>query len=71
MQIKLIATITQTRDRTPLASIRNMPGNDAEFTPDQLRDFARVLNLIADDSEAMPMKAKYFTPRNREYDLAV
>jgi len=71
MQTKIIATLTQTRDRTPLASIRNLPGNDADLTPGQLRALARALNEIADSSEAMPMNGKHFTPRRREYDLIV
>ena len=69
MQTKIIATLTQTRDRTPLASIRNMPGNDADLTPSELRALAHALLEIADASEAAPMDSKRFSPRQREFIL--
>ena len=40
---KIIATLTQTRDRTPLATVRNMPRDEAEFTPAELRALAKTL----------------------------
>jgi hypothetical protein len=69
MQKKIIATLTQTRERTPLACIRNLPGNDADLTPVELRALAKALYEIADASEALPMNPKHFTPRQREYSL--
>ena len=69
MQTKIIATLTQTRDRTPLATIRNMPRDDADLTPAELRALAKTLCEIADASEALPMNTKHFTPRQREYLL--
>jgi hypothetical protein len=70
MKDKLIATLTQTRDRTPLAVIGNMPGDEAELTPAQIRSLAHALFAIADASEKLPMSGKHFTPQKREYDLA-
>ena len=61
MQTKILATLTQTRDRQPLASVRNLPGDDADLTPSQLRALADVLCKIADASEAMPMSANFLT----------
>lgn len=66
----IIATLTQTRDRKPLASVRNLPGDDADLTPAQLRVLAQTLCDIADASEALPMDTKRFTPRQIEFTAA-
>jgi len=70
MQKTIIATLSRTSNHTPLAGVRNLPGQDADLTPAQLRALARVLLAIADASEAMPMHAKHFTPRQREFELS-
>lgn len=70
MQTKIIATLTQTRDRKPLATVSNPPRDDADLTPLELRALARALCAIADESEAMPMNPKRFSPRKREYLMA-
>jgi hypothetical protein len=65
----ITATLTQTRDRKPLTSIRNLPGGDAELTPAELRALAQTLCEIADASDALPMNSKRFTPRQKEFSI--
>jgi hypothetical protein len=48
MQDKLIATLTRTRDCTPLATVSNLPGQDADLTPDELRVLANALLQISE-----------------------
>ena len=61
--------LTQTRDNKPLATVRNLPGGDADMTPQQLRALASVLCAAADDCEAQPMSAKRFRQSKRAYLL--
>lgn len=70
MDKQLNVLLTQTRDRKPLALVRNLPGGDADMTPQQLRALAAVLCTAADECEAQPMTAKRFSQRKREYSLA-
>jgi hypothetical protein len=70
MDKRLDVLLTQTHDRKPLAMVRNLPGRDADMTPQQLRALAAVLCFAADDCEAQPMTTKRFSPRKREYLLA-
>ena len=65
----LDVTLTQTRDRTPLAVVRNLPGGDADMTPQQLRALAAALSAAADECEAQSMNPKRFIQRKREYLL--
>ena len=48
----LAVTFTRTFDRKPLAVVHNLPGDDAEMQPDQLRGLAAVLVRAASDCEA-------------------
>jgi hypothetical protein len=70
MNNRLDVLLTQTRDRKPMASVRNLPGDDADMTPQQLRALAVALNSIADECEAQPMTPRHFNKRKREYLLA-
>lgn len=70
MDKQLNVLLTQTHDRKPLALVRNLPGCDADMTPQQLRALAAVLCAAADECEAQPMNPKRFSQRKREYLLA-
>lgn len=70
MKNHLNALLTQTRNREPLAQVRNLPGDDADLTPRQLRAIAAALYSIADECEAQPMTEKHFSNRKRQYMLA-
>ncbi|MFA6901448.1 MAG: hypothetical protein WC236_00025 [Gallionellaceae bacterium] len=70
MENNLNVLLTQTRDRKPLASVCNMPGCDADMTPQQLRALAAALRTAADECEAQPMSPKQFMQRKRAYSLA-
>lgn len=70
MDNHLDVLLTQTLDRKPLALVRNLPGHDADMTPQQLRALAAVLCTAADECEAQPMNHKRFGQRKREYWLA-
>jgi len=69
MENHLNVLLTQTRDRKPLAQVRNLPGGDVDMTPQQLRALAAVLRAAADECEAQPMSPKRFIQRKREYLL--
>ena len=49
----LNVTHTTTRTGTPLMTVANLPGPDAELTPDQARDLAAVLCSAALECETM------------------
>ena len=70
MENHLNVLLTQSRDRKPMVSVRNLPGCDADMTPQQLRALAKALRTAADECEAQPMNAKHFSQRKREYSLA-
>lgn len=70
MDNRLDVLLTQTHDRKPLALVRNLPGGDADMTPQQLRALAAVLCAAADECEAQPMTPKRFSQRKREYLMA-
>lgn len=69
MQKQLDVVLTRTRDSKPLVQLCNLPGNDAELTPQQLRALAAALNAAADESEAQPLSGKHFMQRKRGYPL--
>lgn len=71
MDNHLDVLLTQTRDRKPLAQVRNLPGCDADMTPQQLRALAAVLCIAAEECEAQPMNPKRFSGRKREYLIAL
>lgn len=60
---------TQTYDRRPLATLRNLPGNDADMTPAQMRALATALLAAADECEARPMDKRHFLRVKRSYEL--
>lgn len=70
MDKQLNVSLTQTYDRKPLATVRNLPGHDADMTPQQMRALAAALCTAADECEAQPMTPKRFSQRKREYLLA-
>lgn len=70
MDKQLNVLLTQAHDRKPLALVRNLPGCDANMTPQQLRALATVLCTAADECEAQPTAPKRFIQRKREYLLA-
>lgn len=67
MNTHLNVLLTQTRDHKPLVTVCNLPGLDADMTPQQLRAVAAALCSAADESEAQPMNTKHFMRRKREY----
>ena len=66
---QIVATLCQTRTRTPLASIA-LPGDGANMTPHQLRALADVLVRIAADCEAQPMDVRHYARKLRSYRVA-
>lgn len=58
---------SQTFDRRPLATLRNLPGRDADMTPAQMRGLAAALNLAAAECERRPMDRKRFSRIARRY----
>ena len=67
MNNHLNVLLTQTRDHKPLVTVCNLPGWDADMTPQQLRALATALCTAADESEAQPMNTKHFMRRKRAY----
>lgn len=60
---------TQTYDRRPLATLRNLPGNDADMTPAQMRALAAALEAAASECERRPMDRKHFSRTVRCYAM--
>ena len=52
MDTHLAVTLTRAYNRRPLAVVHNLPGQDAELYPDQLRALAAALVATADAAEA-------------------
>ena len=69
MDNTLSVTMTQTFDGHPLATVRNLPGADADLRPEQMRALAKALCKAADECEKRPMDKKHFTRCNRGYDM--
>lgn len=69
MQKKLDVIHTQTYDRRPLATLRNLPGNDADMTPAQMRALAAALEAAASECEGRPMDRKHFLRTMKRYPL--
>lgn len=69
MDVSLNVILTQTFDQQPLATIRNLPGQDADLRPSQLRNLAAALLAVADDCEALPMDPHHFMRVTRIYAL--
>lgn len=51
MNRTLIVKHTKDRHGAPLAVVHNLPGDDAEMSPAQLRRLARGLEAIADECD--------------------
>lgn len=60
---------TQTYDRRPLATLRNLPGNDADMTPAQMRALAAALEAAAAECERRPMGKKHFSRTVKRYPM--
>ncbi len=69
MDAQLEVILTQTRNRTPLVTVNNLPDSHADLTPKQLRALAAVLCKAADEGEARPMDPKHFKQKRRLYDI--
>lgn len=70
MDTELQVIHTQTHDAKPLAILRNLPGCDAELTPDQMRSLADALNSAADECEKRPMGKRQFCRAERRYPMS-
>ena len=60
---------TVTYKGAPLACIDQMPGNDAELTPAQLRQLAATLIQVADECEILHDTTRRQIPVRREYSV--
>lgn len=69
MPKELQVVLTQTFDQLPLATLRNLPGPDADLRPNQLRRLAAALLAVADACEALPMEQRRFMRVTRSYAL--
>lgn len=70
MITELEVTHTQTFDRRPLAILRNLPGNDVDMTPEQMRGLGLALLEAAYDCACMPMSKRKFLRTVRRYSTA-
>ena len=61
---------TQTYDRSPLATLRNLPGNDADMTPAQMRALAAALEAAASECESRPMGKRHFLRVVKSYPMS-
>jgi|GEM_PF-1937342 len=59
----------QTYLRTPLCTLRNLPGPGADMRPDEMRALAAALLTAADDCESRPMSKRSYCAVNHSYDL--
>lgn len=69
----LLVTMGQTFDGKPLATLRNLPGEGADMTPEQMRALSDALRDAAGDCESRTMDRSkfYFEGKTRSYDLSV
>lgn len=58
-------------ERLPLATLRNMQGNDADMTPAQMRALAAALEAAASECELRPMDRKHFSRTLKRYPLTL
>lgn len=63
----LAVTLSRDRHGAPLATLSGLPGDDAAFTPAELRALARALEQIASDCEAPA--GKRFVPKRKSYEV--
>ena len=64
----LTAILCKTRHGEPLATV-DLPGAGADLTPTELRVLAAMLEQIAVDAEAQPLKARHYMPTKKLYPL--
>ena len=69
MDKELEVILRQTFERKPLATVRNLPGQDADLTPAELRVLAAALTAAADECERRPMDRRGFLPVTRIYTI--
>lgn len=65
----LAVVLTRCRHFEPLATVRNLPGRDADLRPDELRSLAAALLRIADDCERRPTTGKNWQQGFAAYTL--
>ena len=65
----LMAKHTATYKGDPLVCFSNLPGPDAELTPEAIRDLAAALLAIADDCEAHARSIRRGVDVRREYPV--
>jgi hypothetical protein len=59
--------LTQTFEALPLATLRNLPGPDADLTPEQMRGLAAALLAAAEECEQRPIAKRLFRPVVKRY----
>ena len=69
MQNELHVLHTRTRDGKPLATVRNLPGLDADMTPAQMRALAHALLAAAKECELRAMDKRHFAQTQRRYHV--
>lgn len=65
----LMVKHTATRKGDPLVCFSNLPGPDAEMTPEALRHLACALQAVADDCEAHARSIRRGVCVRREYPV--
>jgi hypothetical protein len=71
MDTKLEVTLTQTFDRKPLVTVSNLPGLNADLTPEQIRALVAALCMAAQECELQPMDHRHFRQKKRQYDIMI
>ena len=67
----LMVKHTATHKGDPLVCFTNLPGEDAELTPEAIRHLAAALLAIADDCEAHARSIRRGVDVRREYQVEV
>ena len=70
MDTHLAVTFTRTFDRCPLAVVHNLPGQDADLFPWQLRALASALLQAADACEATQARPELIRGRMHEFSMS-
>jgi len=63
----LTVILDRTRKKMPLATVKNLPGPDADLTPAQMRTLAAALMAAASECEARPTDDRHFLRCERRY----
>lgn len=63
-QISVKHTVNGNEDA--VASLSGLP---VEMTPDEIRQLAHALLVVADDCEALHAQTRYFGPERRQYPV--